>query len=396
MTIEAASPQTHLANQLKNASLTKPVTTSLDDCLTSYTKDQMLEVAEQGSYEVKKSYTKARIAEDMANQMKEAVPAMLQHLTKEEAATLSDLLEEPIEGTSDELFLPFTFAKDLIDKGFAYLFLEGAAYTLLVPDEAAEWIASVEEDGTVQQQREQNQAIFEHVTALTNLYGTFDERVLWDSWNKHHPGSSIDKESFQEVVLHMEGKLNAYQAQDGIFFSPKHWDSEQALSLYQSWKDYPYYFPTREDVRYFSLNEIDKRTPPYEKMLEFLQEKYPLNQPFVSQVIYEISMNAVLDNRTQDLIQGLDESLGFSFESTEELQEFNALYQDLSEATRKWRFRGHTGAEIRELQRQAVNQNRRSAIQPAEKPEPVRVAKIGRNDPCPCGSGKKYKKCHGR
>jgi preprotein translocase subunit SecA len=22
-------------------------------------------------------------------------------------------------------------------------------------------------------------------------------------------------------------------------------------------------------------------------------------------------------------------------------------------------------------------------------------AKVGRNDPCPCGSGKKYKKCHG-
>ena len=22
--------------------------------------------------------------------------------------------------------------------------------------------------------------------------------------------------------------------------------------------------------------------------------------------------------------------------------------------------------------------------------------KIGRNDPCPCGSGKKYKACHGR
>ena len=22
--------------------------------------------------------------------------------------------------------------------------------------------------------------------------------------------------------------------------------------------------------------------------------------------------------------------------------------------------------------------------------------KIGRNDPCPCGSGKKYKRCHGK
>ncbi|MFB6455428.1 preprotein translocase subunit SecA [Chitinophaga sp. Hz27] len=32
-----------------------------------------------------------------------------------------------------------------------------------------------------------------------------------------------------------------------------------------------------------------------------------------------------------------------------------------------------------------------------EKHEPVRVGpKVGRNDPCPCGSGKKFKQCHGR
>lgn len=35
---------------------------------------------------------------------------------------------------------------------------------------------------------------------------------------------------------------------------------------------------------------------------------------------------------------------------------------------------------------------------PAANPQPVvrSSAKVGRNDPCPCGSGKKYKKCHGR
>ena len=33
----------------------------------------------------------------------------------------------------------------------------------------------------------------------------------------------------------------------------------------------------------------------------------------------------------------------------------------------------------------------------AEKQAPVKVGpKIGRNDPCPCGSGKKYKHCHGK
>ena len=34
----------------------------------------------------------------------------------------------------------------------------------------------------------------------------------------------------------------------------------------------------------------------------------------------------------------------------------------------------------------------------ARKPQaPVRARqKVGRNEPCPCGSGKKYKHCHGR
>jgi preprotein translocase subunit SecA len=31
-----------------------------------------------------------------------------------------------------------------------------------------------------------------------------------------------------------------------------------------------------------------------------------------------------------------------------------------------------------------------------QKTEPIRVEKkVGRNDPCPCGSGKKFKNCHG-
>src|SRR5690606_8162093 len=35
--------------------------------------------------------------------------------------------------------------------------------------------------------------------------------------------------------------------------------------------------------------------------------------------------------------------------------------------------------------------------QQQQKQEPVTVEdEPGRNDPCPCGSGKKYKKCHGR
>ena len=44
-------------------------------------------------------------------------------------------------------------------------------------------------------------------------------------------------------------------------------------------------------------------------------------------------------------------------------------------------------------QQVAAQQDTREAV----KREPVRAEKtVGRNDPCPCGSGKKYKNCHGR
>ena len=33
-----------------------------------------------------------------------------------------------------------------------------------------------------------------------------------------------------------------------------------------------------------------------------------------------------------------------------------------------------------------------AAVKTIRREEP----KVGRNDPCPCGSGKKYKQCHGR
>jgi preprotein translocase subunit SecA len=38
-----------------------------------------------------------------------------------------------------------------------------------------------------------------------------------------------------------------------------------------------------------------------------------------------------------------------------------------------------------------------NANQQPARPEPIKAGpKVGRNDPCPCGSGKKYKNCHGR
>jgi preprotein translocase subunit SecA len=57
--------------------------------------------------------------------------------------------------------------------------------------------------------------------------------------------------------------------------------------------------------------------------------------------------------------------------------------------------------EAREIERRQRRQQQQLQYQTgpaqAEAPKPVRTgAKVGRNDPCPCGSGKKYKKCCGK
>ncbi len=56
--------------------------------------------------------------------------------------------------------------------------------------------------------------------------------------------------------------------------------------------------------------------------------------------------------------------------------------------------------EAREIERRQRRQQQELQYQAgaaqAEEPKPIRTgAKVGRNEPCPCGSGKKYKKCHG-
>jgi preprotein translocase subunit SecA len=45
---------------------------------------------------------------------------------------------------------------------------------------------------------------------------------------------------------------------------------------------------------------------------------------------------------------------------------------------------------------QPQHQQRAAAAAPAAQPAAAGKAKIGRNDPCFCGSGRKYKHCHGR
>ncbi len=82
---------------------------------------------------------------------------------------------------------------------------------------------------------------------------------------------------------------------------------------------------------------------------------------------------------------------------------FEAMMDRIEDETLRYLFLMRTPEEEEEMIRQYQRRKRREQQEmrmvgggTVEKPQQViRREKIGRNDPCPCGSGKKYKKCHG-
>ena len=51
--------------------------------------------------------------------------------------------------------------------------------------------------------------------------------------------------------------------------------------------------------------------------------------------------------------------------------------------------------ENKEKLEQVTNDQQQTTNVISHRPSVVSHSKVGRNDPCPCGSSKKYKKCHG-
>ncbi|MDL2227362.1 preprotein translocase subunit SecA [Odoribacter sp. OttesenSCG-928-L07] len=72
------------------------------------------------------------------------------------------------------------------------------------------------------------------------------------------------------------------------------------------------------------------------------------------------------------------------------------MMQDNSNVREAQRVRTANRQQLKEERKDLLTQSH-SNTQGPQKHQPVRVEKkVGRNDPCPCGSGKKYKNCHGQ
>lgn len=161
-----------------------------------------------------------------------------------------------------------------------------------------------------------------------------------------------------------------------------------------------------------STADLENKTP--EEMKTFLMDKAQaifeqkqeqLNSQEQLLEFEKVVILRVVDSKWTDHIDAMDQlrqSIGLrAYGQNNPLVEYQTegytMFEDMVGAIEYEVTRLFMKAEIRQnVQREQVAQGQ---AEQEEQPQPQKtqqVKKVGRNDPCPCGSGKKYKNCHGK
>lgn len=165
------------------------------------------------------------------------------------------------------------------------------------------------------------------------------------------------------------------------------------MSLYTEWNDNLKNITTQEEYEEFFRNYMGKEADCYKIILE---SKNPLIEGSVKDLAEKNNMTALqyvgfLDGANSSFKEELDlESLTENSEIKIEL-DWEKLLWNMHEAKAEWLYGMDEWSSIFD------DEERKRIKREFNKSKQVTVGeKIGRNDPCPCGSGKKYKKCCGK
>ena len=120
---------------------------------------------------------------------------------------------------------------------------------------------------------------------------------------------------------------------------------------------------------------------------------FSLSKDDVEEIIWTMMLDIKNDRKTIEIIQELAAKL--EFDVFDQAQDFFQEMNEFHNNTRLWVLKGHTPNEIMEEERKHLRPLPKKGYKASSHGDEtvVKGEKVGRNDPCPCGSGKKYKKC---
>ncbi|MBR3533446.1 MAG: SEC-C domain-containing protein [Clostridiales bacterium] len=170
------------------------------------------------------------------------------------------------------------------------------------------------------------------------------------------------------------------------------------MSYYETWIDRSETVRDQTSYTYYINTYYAMEKDAYDKILS----AYPDNSEFTSGKASELASRLGFNKDTMDIFVGFLDGIKTSLKNELDVEnvdddteisldiDYEKLYYNMRDAKASWLFKLSSWKNV-------LDEN--TAAQIAREYREANIAhsdKVGRNDPCPCGSGKKYKNCCGK
>ncbi len=388
-----------MIKQLKELCIKTEQGSNLSECLNKYTKTQIKNILDLYGVKVASAAKKQEMTDAAEAAIKENAAA---YFESDEGRTQRPLIDAmiaaPLRLNSSE---DFEKIKNIYDKGIVFLREDGEEAETLVPANIIAILDSVsakETDGmgeeppvsekripkaAAAERSEKEAEIIRFAGALANIYGVYTMLQLKDVWDYTHQ-RGIAPAELQEAVG-KAGDEDGFYQERGFLISTL-LDSEEAYRriIEKYGLGDTYYYPTMDVIDRYDGSMCMDDSPEYVYLRSFIERKCGGEK--IEHVMKSLHLMALRDVSPNGLVDYLAEE-GVDFTDLEELNQFFALYTAWFYNLRIWVCKGYKPSELKD-EKLSQRNFKLPAGAGANK-----ARKIGRNDPCPCCSGKKYKNC---
>ena len=213
-----------------------------------------------------------------------------------------------------------------------------------------------------------------------------EPQILAAVLNEETCGEDITRDSPYEFVY-----------DEGLFIHSDVEDPEWVLEEQEERDDIPYRPVSEKEARLVTGAKFSSLWPDaVQELYRHLQKKDGYTRGEAVEFIIDhqdmLRNNLPPGELIEDLVSGKE------FQGLEELQGLIHLVKEMANHTPLWILKGWTPHEIQHKVHKSASAIGNFPWQPGKGPgkkEQKAAPKVGRNEPCPCGSGKKYKKCCG-
>jgi len=236
--------------------------------------------------------------------------------------------------------------------------------------------------------------IKQYIIALTNLYGQVSVDLVTEIYNSQNE----DQLSADDVEVYFDEDLSkqyVYAYKDH-FVHEAIIEHKEFKSMRKKKADKPYYIPDKEELLKYSDMLYYEKPKQYDDLMKYVKKNFFPNDHEKAEMLCENMMWKCRDDFRPAEAFELFNTFEINFKDEKQVNEVMQLVMDLSNNIRIWENNGHTPNEIfekfekpnlRPLPNKPFNLGGSNVIDMKTR------QKVGRNDPCPCGSGKRYKKC---